>query len=143
MQFALAGIADGSTRVWLFPPTRRLGSMEARDERADLLCGTNLPPMGGRASDAVSIIGGGPPVLGADQEVIQRLRDSVEWYRSCFVDHASLVRASRPSDLELILGIVAPFLFAIGVALRITKVTGELRLETQATGVDSSDASSV
>jgi hypothetical protein len=66
------------------------------------------------------------PSLNQDLQLGDFLAKNLERTRT---DYANLQARRKPSDLEEAMHILAPFLLACALALRITKVTGELRLE--------------
>jgi hypothetical protein len=60
--------------------------------------------------------------------VVSDYQGLVQFYRGA-VDRQSMLReAAEQWDGEAVLVFVSPFILAIALALRITKVTGELRL---------------
>jgi hypothetical protein len=72
---------------------------------------------------------GGPVPHAPEFSIVESLEDAVARYNR---SHATVERLSREadqSDAETTLATIGPFLIAVALALRITKVTGELRLE--------------
>jgi len=73
---------------------------------------------------------GAPPPSGADQWAASSLEDAIPEYNKAVTRLRKPSDAAQRSDIELFLAVVAPFLFAVALALRITKVTGEIRPES-------------
>ncbi len=74
-------------------------------------------------------IGGSPPPPGANEWVVEQLREQVRRYNTALADVERLQVEAEKSELELTLAMIAPFLITVAIALRITKVTGEIRLD--------------
>ncbi len=66
---------------------------------------------------------------GGDEWATSNLKDAAQWYNNALKAYKELSKARHRSNLEFTLTVVGPFLLAIALALRITKVTGEIRLE--------------
>jgi hypothetical protein len=73
-------------------------------------------------------LGGSPPV-GADRWTSAHARETVGRYNAAVAERERLSRDAKRTDLELALIIVGPFLLVVALALRVAKVTGELRHE--------------
>jgi len=71
----------------------------------------------------------GPPPVGADRWTSAHARETVDRYNGIVAELERLSRDATRTDLELTLIIVGPFLLVVALALRIAKVTGELRHE--------------
>ena len=78
----------------------------------------SLETLGGRAAPA-----------GADPWMVTSLEDAVSGYNEARQIGGRLRAQSEPSKFEFFLLFIEPSLIAIAVALRMTKVTGELRLK--------------
>lgn len=74
-------------------------------------------------------LGGGPAPLAEEFSIVEDLEDAVARYNRAQHTVERLASQADQSDVEATLGAIAPFLIAIALALRITKVTGELRIE--------------
>jgi hypothetical protein len=72
---------------------------------------------------------GGPPPAGADGWTSAHTRETVDRYNAAIADLERLSRDAKRTEIELVLLIFGPFLLVVALALRITKVTGELRHE--------------
>jgi hypothetical protein len=57
---------------------------------------------------------------------------SLETYANYLADYQRLRKLNEYSDLELIFAVISPNLLAVALALRLTKVTGELKLDKRA-----------
>jgi len=66
--------------------------------------------------------------MGADQYAVQKFRDAIEDYNQAVSRLEALTELTKKSNIEVAITHIGPFLLAIALALRITKVTGELRL---------------
>ena len=73
-------------------------------------------------------LGGSPPV-GADRWTSEHAHETVSRYNAAVAELERLSHDAKRTDLELALLIVGPFLLVVALALRIAKVTGELRHE--------------
>ena len=73
----------------------------------------------------------GTPPSGGDKWAASSLQDALRRYNETVTKAKELSDAKRRSEIEFLLAIVGPFLLAIALALRITKVTGEIKLETR------------
>jgi hypothetical protein len=73
-------------------------------------------------------LGGFPPEGGLDW-ASKRLVETLGRYNAAVAQHERLSRDARRTDLELTLIVVGPFLLVIALALRIAKVSGEMRYE--------------
>lgn len=85
-------------------------------------------PLAKREPLSFEDLGGRPPV-GADQWTSSHARETVARYNGSVADFERLTRDSRRTDLESAVIIAGPFLLVVALALRIAKVTGELRHE--------------
>lgn len=72
---------------------------------------------------------GGAPPKGADDWTSRHVRETVDRYNAAVAQFERLSEDTRRTDLELTLIVVGPFLLVIALALRIAKVTGEIRHE--------------
>lgn len=68
------------------------------------------------------------PAQSGDQWPVEALKEQIERFNRARSVAASLQIASVPDALEVTLIALGPFVLAIGLALRLTKVTGEIRL---------------
>jgi hypothetical protein len=73
---------------------------------------------------------GGPPPVGPDRWTSTHTREALSRYNAAVADFKRLSRDSERTDTEWVLVAVGPSLLAVALALRIAKVTGELRHET-------------
>jgi hypothetical protein len=67
----------------------------------------------------------GPGISGVEKEMLDAIATHNEFVRR----REALQQAAERSDLERFLAMIAPVLAVLATALRLTKVTGELRLE--------------
>jgi hypothetical protein len=74
-------------------------------------------------------LGGGSPPSGADQFYVESAAEELKLYNSALGAVGRLKEPAVRSEGEATLAIVGPFLLAVALALRITKVTGEIRLD--------------
>ena len=74
-------------------------------------------------------LGGGSVPQAAEFSIVESLADAVARYNRAHATVERLSAQADQSDAEATLTTIGPFLIAIALALRITKVTGELRLE--------------
>lgn len=72
---------------------------------------------------------GNPPPKGGDAWALTSLRESLDRYNNAVANFKRLSEDTRRTELESLLTVVGPFLLAIALALRITKVSGEIRHE--------------
>ena len=72
---------------------------------------------------------GGPPPVGADHWASTHARETLARYNAVVAELERLSRDSKRTDLESALIIAGPFLLVVALAVRIAKVTGELRHE--------------
>lgn len=79
-------------------------------------------------------------VLNQDFQLVDHFANNLEMANS---DYASVQKKHRPTESEDLMHALAPFLLAVALALRITKVTGELRLDKLSSRAKSSDASAM
>lgn len=79
-------------------------------------------------SISLAQLGGSPPPTGADQWYVETLAEAVVDYNAVLASRAELADAAAPSNAESELVIMGPYLLAVALALRITKVSGELKL---------------
>ncbi len=92
----------------------------------------NQPPMAMREFDAIGLRDR-PAVSSAFlKSLYQDVDLSLETYATYLADYQRLRKINEYSELELIFAVVAPNLLAVALALRLVKVTGELKLEKQA-----------
>jgi hypothetical protein len=63
---------------------------------------------------------------GGDEQTYKSFTDSVITYNSTVENINYLKRAKEPSDVEMIFRFLGPAILAVALALRITKVTGEI-----------------
>jgi len=66
---------------------------------------------------------------GSLQEVLKGLADQYSYYYEAVKTHRHLLSEIKPTDIETRLNLLAPWLLAFALALRIAKVSGELRYE--------------
>lgn len=71
----------------------------------------------------------GNPPSGGDRSAITNLEYSIRQYNEAVAKVEKISNAAGPSDIEAFIQILGPVLLAIALALRLTKVTGEIRLE--------------
>lgn len=71
--------------------------------------------------------GSAPPRV-TDAYPIQSFEEAVGEYNRAISSWMELQELARQSDLEFVLSVVGPFLISVAIALRMTKVTGEIRL---------------
>jgi hypothetical protein len=70
-----------------------------------------------------------PVVTAGDlKDILAGFHKQVDYYNVSAKQHAELLRAATHSDMEITLTMLSPLLLALALALRITKVTGEIRL---------------
>ena len=74
-------------------------------------------------------LGGDPVPPGTEFSIVEGLEDAVARYNRAQDTLERLTQQADQSETEATLAAVGPLLLAIALALRITKVTGELRLE--------------
>ena len=74
-------------------------------------------------------LGGGPVPEAREFSIVDSLEDAVARYDRAHATVERLSLEADQSDAEAALSAIGPFLIAVALALRITKVTGELRLE--------------
>lgn len=74
-------------------------------------------------------LGGGPVPEAREFSIVDSLGDAVARYERAHATVERLSLEADQSDAEAALSAIGPFLIAVALALRITKVTGELRLE--------------
>ena len=72
---------------------------------------------------------GGPIPEGGDRWPYAELARTIERYNSAVDKFEGLSKSAHPSGTESLFTVVGPSLLAMALALRITKVTGELRYE--------------
>jgi hypothetical protein len=72
---------------------------------------------------------GGSPPKGADDWPSTHVRETISRYNAAVAQFERLSADARRSDVELTLIVVGPFLLVVALALRIAKVTGEVRHE--------------
>lgn len=70
-----------------------------------------------------------PVPEGGDRSIYKVFLDSIIVYNTTFSGAQSFEREAKPSELELIIRMLGPVLLAVALALRITKVTAEIRTE--------------
>ena len=63
------------------------------------------------------------------KDSVDSLHQSVDVYNLVVREHAGLLESQEKSEFERTLAMLSPLLLAVALALRITKVTGEIRLE--------------
>jgi hypothetical protein len=85
-------------------------------------------PLAKRERLSLDDLGGSPPV-GADRWTSAYAHETVDRYNAALTELERLARDARRTELELTLIIVGPFLLVVALALRIARVTGELRHE--------------
>lgn len=98
-----AWFTNASKRLWNTPFSRG-GSLHIED------LGTPLP-------------------TGGVDWALSTLKDAIQRYDEAVMQTKKLKEESRRSSAELILAVIGPFLVTIALALRITKATGEIKLE--------------
>lgn len=76
--------------------------------------------------DPIKMFGAQPS--GGEEQTYKSFSESIITYNSTVEHIKSLERAKEPSDIELLLRFLGPALLAVALALRITKVTGEIHL---------------
>ena len=74
-------------------------------------------------------LGGGSVPHATEFSIVESLEDAVARYNRAHATVERLSQEADQSDAEATLTAFGPFLIAVALALRITKVTGELRLE--------------
>ena len=65
----------------------------------------------------------------ATKDSMDSIRQSVEEYNLLVREHTGLLQSQEKSEFERTLAMLSPLLLAVALALRITKVTGEIRLD--------------
>ncbi len=73
---------------------------------------------------------GGPPPKGGDDWASTRVPGTIQHYNAAVTQLRRLSEEARQTDLELMLTAIGPFLLVIALALRIAKVSGEIRLSS-------------
>lgn len=73
---------------------------------------------------------GGPPPKGGDDWASTRVLGTIQRYNAAITQLKRLSEDARQTDLELMLTVVGPFLLVIALAMRIAKVSGEIRLSS-------------
>jgi len=71
----------------------------------------------------------GPQPAGGSEGAYSWLEQSVAWYNEILEDIEKLEKAKDSSNIELLFRLFGPLLIAFALALRITKVAGEIALE--------------
>lgn len=90
----------------------------------------SLGPLDKRLQKPIDLQGlVGPPPAAADDWAIKSLVSAVAVYNSSLRDLDILQKEKAPGDGELILQFLGPIVLALALALRLTKVTGEIQLE--------------
>ena len=119
-----------------FEPAPRDGDVERRQREFDEVCAwfraAKQRVAGGLPAErplTLERLGGDPVPLGTEFSIVAGLEDAVARYNRAQDTLERLTRDADQSDAEATLAAVGPFLIAIALALRITKVTGEIRLE--------------
>jgi hypothetical protein len=82
---------------------------------------------GGGTTTLVDLAGAPPPQV-TDRWHIESLSEQVDRYNAVIRARNELAASSKPSEGEILLMIFGPYFLGVAVALRITKVTGEIRL---------------
>src|SRR5207249_9962570 len=72
---------------------------------------------------------GSPPPKGANEWAVIGLREAIDRYNIDVIELDRLLTESERSNLDWLLAVLGPTVLAAGLGLRITKVTGELRIE--------------
>jgi hypothetical protein len=72
---------------------------------------------------------GSPPPKGGDNYAVPNFEDAVSRYNLSIVELANISEAAHNTPYEKSLALLAPLLFAVSIALRLAKVSGELRHE--------------
>jgi hypothetical protein len=75
---------------------------------------------------------GSSPPQGGDGWAISSLQDSIRRYNEAAAKSKELSGAMQRPEIESILAVIGPPLLAVALALRITKVTGEIWRDTRA-----------
>lgn len=63
------------------------------------------------------------------QEVMNGLSDQYSYYNDAVKTHRQLLSEMKPTEIEIWFSLIGPWLLAFALALRIAKVSGELRYE--------------
>lgn len=91
-----------------------------------------LGPRSARAEVSINILKAvGPPPAGGEQSITKAMTDAIDGYNAALVEVAELRVAGQASTFELIIRFIGPVLLAMGLALRVTKVKGEILIERQ------------
>jgi len=77
--------------------------------------------------DVVQMVG--PPPTGGDEHAYSWLEQSITQYNETLEDIEELEKAKGGSNIELLFRLLGPLLIAFALALRITKVAGEVAIE--------------
>lgn len=85
-------------------------------------------PMPPRLIEWASVLQGANFSLGDLKDIIRGIHQQVDYYNGRVGDLLTVYNATQRTTLEETLVFLGPFLLAIALALRITKVTGEMRL---------------
>jgi hypothetical protein len=110
--------------------------------RIDVVQMAGPPPAGGfeealktRTKDSTRRIDvvqmAGPPPAGGFEDVYSQLEQSIAQYNETLedIEKLELEKAKGGSDIELLFQVLGPLLIAFALALRITKVAGEVAIE--------------
>ena len=88
----------------------------------------HLPATRFEKRDIISLEDLGIPPKGGDEWAIPALQDAIRRYNAGVAKVNELEESMRRSLLEMLLRVFGPWFIVIGLALRLTKVTGEIKL---------------
>lgn len=66
---------------------------------------------------------------GGDRQIYESFQNSINGYNAAVKDVQTLQQQAKPTELELMVRLLGPLLVALALALRITKVSAEIRSE--------------
>jgi hypothetical protein len=119
-----------------FEPVPRDEEVERRQREFDEVCAwfrtARQRVAGGLPAErplTLERLGGDPVPLGTEFSIVAGLEEAVGRYNRARDTLDRLTREADQSAAEATLGAIGPFLIAIALALRMTKVTGELQME--------------
>jgi len=88
-----------------------------------------LPEKDDRHEITADVLPPEPRITGGDlKSILSEFRQQIGYYNKRAKQHADLLRAATRSETETTVTLISPLLLAVALALRITKVTGEIRL---------------
>jgi len=131
MEVAISG---GVCRTFVVSPLTDSQSIAHVQQSYDALCAwfkeakSHVPngPLSGRKEITLATFGSAPPSID-DAYPIRTLSDAIEEYNAAVRQFTRLSEQAQTSEADDLLTVIGPFLIAVAIALRVTKVTGELR----------------